>query len=188
MIALAVSPILVGVLLGMREIHERRELLKEVTDCAKEMEGLITGTREHQHRQVEALIKGLIDRQRISEAQEERRRVRMLSPAGWLLDRGASVLGVFPGARLVLQYLAGDARGLDAAPSELIRLKPEGRDTDDWLAEVAAVLAVLQALELLAYDRAKDAVSLAPLGMQLATRLWERAADPHPSAPGRGHA
>jgi len=88
-----------------------------------------------------------------------------------------TILRDFPTARAVLQALGGGAREVRSVVAELRGLTPETEREEERVLEVAGIVSVLRALDLLAIDEDKDTVSLTAEGGEVAARLSEGTGD-----------
>lgn len=91
----------------------------------------------------------------------------------WRVEQAVRAFGSLRAAPRVLQYLAGGARDSNDLGTQLVELRPEGEDQDPWMWDIAAIIGVFKALDLLAVDREKGVVTLTAPGRQIAARLAE---------------
>lgn len=95
----------------------------------------------------------------------------------WRVEEAVRVFRGLRAAPRVLEYLAGGARDRDDLGTQLVELRPEGEDQDPWMWDIAAIIGVSNALDLLAVDPDKGVVTLSAPGRQVAARLSEGADD-----------
>lgn len=95
----------------------------------------------------------------------------------WRVEQAVRVFRGLRAAPRVLEYLAGGARDSNDLGTQLVELRPEGEDEDPWMWDIAAIIGVFNALDLLAVDGEKGVVSLTAPGRQVAARLSEGADD-----------
>ena len=138
-----------------------------------------TTTRSRLDATMEQLVSGLLARVAPSSdaAGAEPKEIQG-DPQGWRIQQAALVLEDIPGARDILEYLAGGPRDARTAGTELMDLGPQaGWDKAGWEWQATTVVGVLKALDMLGYDEDKDVVSLTVEGRQVATRLSEAGRD-----------
>lgn len=95
----------------------------------------------------------------------------------WRVEQAVTILRDFPTARAVLQSLGGGAREVPSVIAELRGLRPKTEPEDEWVVDVAGMVSVLRALDLLAIDADKDTVCLTAEASEVAARLSEAGRD-----------